>query len=125
MNAVRKDHVISLRDEYRVKLEEKIGKIEDVSPDSLIDWAKMAISMVNDVSDLSGAEKKELVLQTIYLILDNTMLVNPAIDKVIDTSAKLLLPSIIDGLVYMAKNDPLGLKKKTNACWRKCFPCCC
>jgi hypothetical protein len=111
MATIRKDHVADLVKEYRPKLEKQIGEVKDITPEALIDWATLAIPMVNDVVDLSGLEKKELVLQIIYAILDNTILVNPAIDKVIDTSAKLLLPSIIDGLVYMAKHAPLKVKR--------------
>jgi glutamyl-tRNA reductase len=117
---VRKERVSSLKDEYKEKFMVEIGEPKDVNPDTLMDWAKTSVSLVNDVTDLNGPEKKELVIQIIHEVLDHTTLINPAVDAAVDAAAKLMLPAIIDGLVYMAKNDPLKLKKK---CAK--LRCCC
>ena len=109
---VRTERVSSLKDEYKEKLMVEIGEPKDVNPETLMDWAKTSVSLVNDVTDLNGPEKKELVIQIIHEVLDQTTLINPAVDAAVDAAAKLMLPAIIDGLVYMAKNDPLKLKKK-------------
>ena len=117
---MRTERVSSLKDEYKEKLMAEIGEPKDVNPDTLMDWAKTSVSLVNDVSDLNGPEKKELVIQIIHEVLDQTTLINPAVDAAVDAAAKLMLPAIIDGLVYMAKNDPLKLKKKCSK-----LRCCC
>lgn len=110
--AVATTEMKTLFDEYREKIEKEImkvekGKITNVDPGTLMNWSIIAIRMVNTIKDLTGLQKKQLVIQIIHHILDNTIIGNPDIDQMIDKSAKLLLPAIIDGLVYMAKKNPL------------------
>lgn len=87
--------------------------LENFSVDKLMDILPRLISHVENYKNLSGLEKKNLVIRMLNHIIDITDC--PGDDDIWDPIIKRLVPNIIDSMIKV-ENKKLKLRKKKKYC---------
>ena len=99
--------------ESKAIVESMVEALDNFSVDKLMDVLPKLISHVENYKNLSGSEKRTLVIKMLNHIIDITDC--PGDDEIWDPIVKRLVPSIIDSLIKV-ENKQLKLRKKP-----KCF----
>ena len=94
--------------------------LDQFSINNLMDILPKLISHVHNYKQLSGPEKKKLVVNMINHIIDVTD--GPGNDTVWDPIIKQLVPNIIDTLIKVENKEIILRKKKK---YSKLFSCIC
>ena len=91
-----------------------LGKsLENLSMDNIVDFVPELIKCAEKYKNLSGLEKKQLVVDLLKNLIDSTDGFGD--DAVVDPILKSLVPSIIDNLIKVDKKQ-LKLKKSKPSC---------
>ena len=99
---------------------ESLGEtLDNFSVDKLMEVLPRLISHVENYKNLSGVEKRSLVVRMLNHIIDITDC--PGDDEIWDPIVKRLVPSLIDSLIKV-ENKQLKLRKKPK-CFGKLFKC--
>lgn len=72
------------------------------------------LSEIKELYHLSGEQKKELVIDVLHYVIDNT---DAGVLEQLDPVIKQVIPGVIDSLIKV-ENGQLVLEKPTN-CWKK------
>ena len=79
------------------------------------------IKHVEKIKELSGLQKKDLVIKLLNKVIDKTDL--PGDDNILDPILKSMVPNMIDTLIKVDKNQ---IKLKIRKSWlKKLKDCCC
>jgi hypothetical protein len=110
--------------EGRAVIESIVGTFDgDLNIDSIIKLLPKLIQHVDNYKNLSGRERKNMVVSMLNHIVDITD--GPGDDDILDPVIKRVIPSVID-LVLEVDNGKLKIKKK--GCllnmYKKIFGCC-
>ena len=89
--------------------------IKDFSIEKIIDLVPQLIKYVEKYNSLTGAEKKKLVIELVKHFIDKTD--GFGNDMIVDPILKHVVPSVIDNLIKVDKNQ-IKLKK-TDSCITK------
>jgi hypothetical protein len=95
--------------ESKAIVESMVEALDNFSVDKLMDVLPRLISHVENYKNLSGPEKRSLVIKMLYHIIDITDC--PGDDEIWDPIVKRLVPSIIDSMIKI-ENKQIKLRKK-------------
>jgi|TARA_B110000285_G_scaffold226680_1_gene286817 hypothetical protein len=95
--------------ESKAIVESMVEALDNFSVDKLMDVLPRLISHVENYKNLSGTEKRGLVIKMLYHIIDITDC--PGDDEIWDPIVKRLVPSIIDSMIKI-ENKQIKLRKK-------------
>ncbi len=88
-----------------------------ITVDNLVDAVTHAMSSVDAYKTLSGAEKKEVVLEALRRVMSSTGS-NSGVDGLMDT----LVPQLVDTIVVATK-DGLAINKNAKKSYQRCVTC--
>jgi len=90
----------------------KIYKDKKINPEDLVLLTTRLMLMVEKLK-MTGPEKKEAVLKTICLIIENSGLISEENAETASMVVKLVLPNLIDSIIDTANG---GIKFKGKTC---------
>lgn len=110
--------------EGKAVIESIVGSFDgDLNVDNIIKLLPRLIQHVDNFKNLSGKEKKNMIISMLNHIVDITD--GPGDDDILDPVIKRVIPSIIDLVLEVDKGK---LKIKKNGCllniYKKLFGCC-
>ena len=108
------DKIKTIIDEDLESIKNKLGNmVESLSVDTIVDVVPELIKTADKYKNLAGIEKKQLVLDILKNIIDNTDGFGD--DAIIDSILKSLVPSIIDNLIKVDKKQ-IKLRNSNPCC---------
>ena len=92
---------------------------KNISAEKIVDILPKIIAYVQKFKNLSGDQKKALIIQILNVIIDKTD--GPGDDEVFDPILKRLVPILIDTFIKIENKE---LKFKQPGCFGKCLTKC-
>lgn len=91
-----------------------------ITLESLFEAVTSFMSIVGQIKNMRGADKKQLVIDTILFVLDNT---NAGALEIVEPVVKQMIPYAIDSLIDVEKGT-MRFNPKVKNKLQSCFPCC-
>ena len=96
----------------------------EIDENNIIDYIVRVMAIVEKQKQLSGIEKKAVVIEILLRLVDSLNRLNDESKMRVKTLVKTLAPSVIDTIVSATKGA-LSVNKKVEEATKKCFSKCC
>ena len=94
---------------------EKIIDVKNINASNILQVARTGMELVSNVNNLSGAGKKQLLIKSVNLVIDDVPVSSDSQD-LIKFIFNIIAPPVIDDLVSAAKGDFKFKRSKKTFC---------